>query len=431
MSYRTNSRRSSDTNVVLQFVVPSLVVVLLLGAGAVLLLRHLSASEAIRDAKQESRLAGEGIVVPALTDGVLEENPAALAAVDAAVRRHVLSDTIVRVKIWDRTGRIVYSDEPRLIGSRYPLGADETHTLLHGGVTADISDLQRPENRFERNQKKLLEVYLPVKTPDGKPLLFEAYLRYTSIAASAHRIWFAFGPAILAALILLELVQVPLALRYSRRLREAQDERERLFQRALDASDVERRRIAHDLHDGAVQSLSGVSFSLEAAAQQADDAALAGVLREGAAATRLSVRELRTLLVDIYPPDLHRAGLAAAIQDLLATLRGRGMETSVEIPAGLQLPPAVEELLFRVAQEALRNALAHSDADRVDVVVTDGRVARLAVTDDGKGFDAAQVGEQSFGLRLADDLVRDAGGTLTVVSSPGSGTTVSAEVPLP
>ena len=414
----------------LQFIVPSLVVVLLLGGGAMLVLLRISRSEAIRDAKQESRLAGEGIVMPAITDRVRTKDPANLAAIDAVVRGHVLSDSIVRVKIWDRTGTIVYSDEPRLIGSRYPLGADETHTLLRGGVTADISDLRRPENRFERDQKKLLEVYLPVKTPGGEPLLFEAYLRYTSISASARRIWLAFGPAILAALILLELVQVPLALRYSRRLREAQEERERLLQRALEASDMERRRIAHDLHDGAVQSLAGVSFSLAAAAAQTDDPALADVLTEGAAATRQSVRELRTLLVDIYPPDLHRAGLAAALSDLLATLSARGIEASADVPAGLGLPPEVEELLFRVAQEALRNALDHSEARRVDLVVSDGRLATLTVTDDGKGFDPATTGERSFGLRLIGDLVHDAGGTLTVVSSPGHGTTVSAEVPL-
>jgi two-component system NarL family sensor kinase len=342
----------------------------------------------------------------------------------------VLSNSIVRVKIWDRTGKIVYSDEPRLIGSRYPLGPDETETLLHGGVTADLSDLRRPENRFERDAKKLLEVYLPVKTPGGEPLLFEAYLRYTSIAASARRVWLAFGPSIIGALLLLELIQVPLALRYSRRLRESQEERERLLQRALEASDLERRRIAHDLHDGVVQSLAGVSFSLAAAAGKSGDPDSVAVLLEGAAATRQSVRELRTLLVDIYPPDLHRAGLAAALTDLLATFKGRGIEASAQIQTELVLQPAVEALLFRVAQEALRNALEHSGASRVTVVVTDGHTVTLTVSDDGKGFDPASAGSQSFGLRLVGDLVRSAGGTLTVESSPGHGTAVTARVPL-
>lgn len=72
-------------------------------------------------------------------------------------------------KIWARDGRIVYSDEPRLIGSSYPLGAD---------------DLARPENRFERGQGDVYEVYTGVRTPNGTPLLFETYQRSSSLVAS-------------------------------------------------------------------------------------------------------------------------------------------------------------------------------------------------------------------------------------------------------
>jgi signal transduction histidine kinase len=102
------------------------------------------------------------------------------------------------------------------------------------------------------------------------------------------------------------------------------------------------------------------------------------------------------------------------------------------VPGDLALPVAVEGMLFRIAQEALRNVMAHAQASTVTVTVaSDARVATVAVVDDGRGFDPAAVGEQSFGLRLLGDLLRDVGGSLAVESEPGGGTTVTAEVPLP
>ena len=103
----------------------ALVVVALVGAAV---LRKMGTAEAIRDAQQITRLAGEGIVGPYLTDGVLAGRPAELARLDSAVREHVLSGPVVRVTIWTPAGRIVYSDETRLMGNhvgvkRRPSGA--------------------------------------------------------------------------------------------------------------------------------------------------------------------------------------------------------------------------------------------------------------------------------------------------------------------
>src|SRR5436190_5793148 len=88
-------------------------------------------------------------------------------------RRPRLRREIIRVKVWTAGGRIVYSDKNRLIGARYHLGSDDLEVLHHGGVDAGISDLSRPENRFERSQGDVLEVYLGVHALNGRPLLFE------------------------------------------------------------------------------------------------------------------------------------------------------------------------------------------------------------------------------------------------------------------
>lgn len=401
--------------------------VLLAGAG-VYLLEHIGRGEAIRHAKELATLAGRGVVEQDVTPSLERGDPAAIRQMDVTVRRIVGAGSVVRVKIWLPDGRIVYSDQHRLIGSRYALGADERAAMLAGKTEADISDLRRPENRFERRFGKLLEVYLPIHDTTGRKLLYEDYERYSSVAASGRGLWLSFAPAILGALALLWLVQIPLAWRAARRLQQGQAERERLLRRAIEASEAERRRIARDLHDGAVQDLAGVSYSLTATADAAGPE-VAAVMREAAEDTRRTIKELRTLLVDIYPPDLHRAGLEAALRDLVAPLAPHGIAATLEIPTDLELPKDVETLFYRTAQEALRNVVKHAQATRVCVrVETDGRVC-LTVEDDGVGLPAEARAEGHFGLRLLADLARDAHGELRVESEPQQGTRVMIEVP--
>ena len=429
---RSRTDAGTGRSGVVSFVVSGIVVTIGVALIGVAVIQRTGRSEAIRDAKELSSFAGEGIVAPVLSDAVLQGQPAAIARLDRVVRDHVLNGSIVRVKIWSPAGRIVYSDSPALIGKTYPLGEDERKILKQGGVAAEVSDLSKPENRLDRHWDKLLEVYLPIRTRSGSPVLFESYSRYTSVAASGQRVWREFAPAIIGGLLLLELVQVPLAVRLSRRLRQGQRDREALLRRAIQASDLERRRIARDLHDGAVQDLAGISYSLAAAAEATSDPEAVGPLTEGADAARRSVRELRSLLVEIYPPDLQRAGLAAALSDTLAQFPARGVSASLELPEGLDMPPAAEGLLFRVAQEALRNVLSHAQATSVEVAAgRDDGIAWLSVRDDGRGFDAGGASEQSFGLRLLRDLVEDAGGRFEVISAPGAGSFLRAEVPAP
>jgi two-component system NarL family sensor kinase len=414
--------------VVLQYAISGVAALILLAAAGVYLLRNIGRDEATRNARQVAELAGRSVVEPALTPGVLRGDPAAIARLDRVVHRGVLGDRIVRVKIWDARGRIVYSDDHRLIGTRYASGARELRTVSTG-TEAEVSDLSRPENRFERRFDKLLEVYLRIRGPRGQPLLFETYERYSSVAASGRKLWLAFAPAILGTLALLWLIQLPLAWRGARQLRDHQRQRELLLQRAIESSELERRRIARDLHDGAVQDLAGVSYGLTAAAQQVESRETAELLREAASGTRRTIRELRSLLVDIYPPDLHRTGLGPALNDLVAPLAPRGIETELDVPESITLRPELETLFYRCAQEALRNVVRHSGATHVLVSVhADGQSARLVVEDDGRGFDGG-VEEGHLGLRLLADLAHEAGGELELESSP-AGTRVRVEAPL-
>ena len=414
---------------VARYFASALIAVVVISVLGVFAFRRLGQDEAIRDAKDQTRASAFWAIDPKLIDRVLDDDRQALARLDQLVRTRILSDSsVVRVKIWDRSGDIVYSDEPRLIGARYAIPADEQDEFMSTTIDAEVSDLSKPENRFERSFGKLLEVYAGLTTPSGRHVRYEEYYRSSFIDARGDRIFQEFGYIALASLILLALIQLPLAWQLAHRVQRGQRERVALLQSAVESSDRERRRIAADLHDGVVQDLAGVSYSLAAASSVAPPD-LAPALEEAAAGTRQGIRELRSLLVEIYPPELHRQGLEHAIRDLLTPCERRGLETHLELDGADDLPPEIEALFFRATQEALRNVMKHSGAKHVDVSVerADGR-ASLTVSDDGRGFDATAQPDGHFGLRVLRDLARAAGGDLSVESAPMHGATVRVEV---
>ena len=422
-----------------RFAVAGILAVAIVGLASFLLMRRIGTSEATDNASDVTRVIGRGIVEPRLNAALLRGDPDAIASFDRAMHASVLNEDLVRVKLWEGSGRIVYSDEPRLIGRRFELGEDETLTLNTGSADADVSDLDEPENQFERDQGKLLEAYSQVTAPSGQNLLFETYQQYSAITSSGRSLWLAFAPALIAALVLLELIQLPLASALARRVRGAHRDRVKLLERAVDASDRERRRIAGDLHDGAVQDLAGVALSLEGAARriEARDGPSAEALRRGAEQTRGNIRSLRNLLVEIYPPSLERAGLRSALEDLLTPLEIRGIGAELELDDGINLPPELQATCFRVAQEALRNAIKHADPARVAVrLSSSGDGCELTVTDDGRGYvegdrrDGPQDSDGHIGTELMEDLAAESGGEFSIESVPGRGTVVRLRLPV-
>ncbi len=159
---------------------------------------------------------------------------------------------------------------------------------------------------------------------------------------------------------------------------------------------------------------------------------VAGELEAVGRSLRVSMRSLRSLLVEIYPPDLHTTGLAAAVHDLVAPVAATGVQVDVDVSGHEDASPAAVALVWRVAQEAVRNVVRHARASRMSLTVRrDAGDLVLEVVDDGAGFGAsAPRGEQQFGLRTAESLVREHGGIMEVESAPGSGTVVRVEVPV-
>jgi signal transduction histidine kinase len=205
------------------------------------------------------------------------------------------------------------------------------------------------------------------------------------------------------------------------------------LRRVVEGQELERWRLARELHDETGQALTSILLGLkrvEDAKTREDARAAAAELRGEIVKTLQSVRRLA---VELRPKALDDFGLIPALERLADAFGGES-GIAVDVEANLdapRLPPEVETALYRIAQEALTNVAKHAGAEHVSVVVTrrDGSVT-VVVEDDGRGFGAA--GGESGGLGLVGmkERVGLLGGRLAIESTEGSGTTIVAEVPL-
>lgn len=428
-------RSSSTVRLVARFTVAGVVVLVTLTGVLAFIARQAGTSQAVGSATQTTFVTARGVVEPRLDPAFMAGQPAAIAAFDAAMRRYVLQGSLVRVKLW-KADQIIYSDAKQLIGMRFPLTGGEGAAMRDQGAAAEVSDLSKPENRFEIPYGKLLEVYVGVRSTTGEMLLFETYYRYDAVTQAGDEAWYRFAPPSLGALLVLEIVQIPFAWSLARRVQRQRAERERLLRHAVDASDAERRRIAGELHDGVVQELTGLTYAMDAARLGNPDAhQQARLVADTATRLRASIGALRSLMVDIYPPNLAEEGLGSALAELACGLERNGIEVCLDAQDTERLPPDAAALLFRTAQEVVRNVIAHSGARATTIsVIRHNGAATLVVDDDGRGFDdsvlARRVSDGHFGLRSIGDLLARAGGGLSVRAAPGQGTRVEAEVPV-
>jgi two-component system NarL family sensor kinase len=421
-------------NPLVQFLTAGLLLLLAIWWATGALTSRAAKSEAIRDARDTTEVLAHSVAEPAMPRGLVKGNPGAIDRFDREVLDRLLVGDVKRIKIWDARGTVIYSDETQLIGQHFALDSEEREVLTSGTTEGDLSDLHRRENRFEANgEDGLLEVYTRITSPEGQPLLFEAYYSPSSIQQRSDLVFAPFRRINTFAILGLLLLGSPMIWGLTRRLSRIARERERLLRSGLQASEAERRRIARDLHDGVVQDLAGTAFSLSGVAREPDlPPDVRRDLEAASSSVRGSLRSLRSLLVEIHPPGLDIQSLPAALQDLTAPAVDKGMAATVEVTGIDGAPDEVVTLVWRVAQEAVRNATRHANGATMLTVTVHGSHDRvvLEVTDNGSGFDTdAPASETGFGLRGMRSLIADAGGDVAVRSAPGAGTTVRMEVP--
>ena len=217
------------------------------------------------------------------------------------------------------------------------------------------------------------------------------------------------------------------------RLAEREAELERFAASTIELQELERRRVAADVHDGISQRLVSLWYHLSAAEETLGPTSteVAAELASAKELTTAALEEARRTIVGLRPAVLDDLGLGPGLESLAATLPG--VSAVVELDT-CDLPAHVETALFRIAQEALQNVAKHSAATSVQLsLAATGTGARLVVADDGRGFDVDRERDErrpdAYGLAGMAERAALVGARVTVVSTPGSGTTVTVDVP--
>lgn len=395
-----------------------------LGIG--LVVAHLAWTDLLR----ARTVIHQGVVDELVRQGVLpldQADPAQLEALDEAVRLRLIGGEAIRVKLWTEDGLIAYSDEPSLIGTRFPL-SEHVAEALDGTAGVEVGDLSAAENVTERHLGSFLEFYLPVRVGDRVAGVFEVYEESSTFRATIDEIRGHVWVAVVSGLIALSIAFGSLATTYSRSLNRRRREAEVLLGQVLTAGDDERRRIVGALHDEIGQPLYRVSAGLETSLDRSTDPEVALELIRLQSLVKEIDSALRSELQVLHSGLVEGDGLLEALDRLArATRQESGIEVVVRAGAVDDLPSTVATVLFRVAQEAMINARKHANPSRIVLEVgTTAALARLTVVDNGRGWD----GRVGLGLTTARERLAAIDGRLEVARrAGGQGTVVTAEVP--
>jgi signal transduction histidine kinase len=203
--------------------------------------------------------------------------------------------------------------------------------------------------------------------------------------------------------------------------------------RLMQAQELERTRIAGELHDGVMQQIAAVSLVLGTAKRKLPADSEAREMVVGVQRKLIDLgTEIRQLSHDIYPPMLKEAGLAESLRGYCDSFgRSGGVPVSCEVDESVaDLSPGAAVALYRIAQEAIGNAVKHATPTRVDVRLgRSGRDIVLTVADDGRGCEPGRSADSGLGLVSMRERARQLGGTFELASQPGRGTTVRVAFP--
>ena len=214
---------------------------------------------------------------------------------------------------------------------------------------------------------------------------------------------------------------------------------ENFVEQVIEAQELERRRLAGDIHDGISQRLVTLAYRLDAAAQAVDNrVALIEQLDRARELAQLTLGEARAAISGLRPPVLDDLGLSGGLASLARSIPQVRIDTDLD---DVRLPDHIELALYRIAQECLQNVVKHARASRAKLTFAVDRndhaeTARLEIVDDGIGFDTLEhpLGSDEmggYGLLSMAERAEIVGGRLNIRSRPGTGTAVTATIPVP
>ena len=425
---RTRSDERSEVRAAVgRFIGVGVLAMIVIAVPTGLWVRAESKSNALENSVNQTQRLADYSVGPLITEELLAGLSGATRRLDERLAPRISDGSLVRVKVWNAEGRIVYSDHPSLIGQVFDLPSFAPELLAGGKGHANLGVQKGDDDVHESRSGELVEVHVRTTAGNGRALILEAYFNDDAVRDEQDSLVIGLIPAFVLSLGALQLAQLFPAVQLARRIQGHQSTKRRLLQHAIDASDLERQRIARDLHDEVIQDLAGLSYALEAEERHStpENRALFG---QAKAILQKNVRTLRAMTSELYPPDLAELGLPAALTRLAAPLLEHGIEVKLHIPPDCDLDRDRAAMFYRVAREVLANTVKHAKAGTVELtLMQDQDRTILLIHDNGRGFDmTADAPENHLGLRIMRDTIEVAGGTLEVRSWMGGGTSVMA-----
>jgi signal transduction histidine kinase len=364
----------------------------------------------------------------------------------------------VAFKVWDSSGRVLYSTDTATIGQTFPMH-EPLARALQGQVAAHISELEEAENAPQgRTHDRLIEIYSPIRLGNTDRIVAAAEFYQTvdnleqELAASQRRSWLIVSAVMLTIYLLLAVF-----VRQTSRATEALHERVRRAAADSTASNEGfLRRTSAELHDGPIQDIGFALLRLDHVLEQAETLPAAnapGALPQGGpqasaqaggqfddlagiqASLQRAMGEVRAISRGMSLPQLAELSLEDTARRAVRD-HERRTATSVRLqlePLPTQASTALKMSLYRLLQEGLANAVRHAGGQGQAVQILQERGAiRLEIMDEGPGFNPQQAsrGEHHLGLAGMRDRAESLGGTFEVVSAPGRGTRIVARLPL-
>lgn len=415
-----------------RFLALSVSALAVVATAVVLVSQHVAEEEARRDAASRAAGIAHGVAAPFVNERVRAGNPRALAHLTRVLDARIAEGGVTHVVLWGTDGRILWADTDALIGQRGSPSSGAVEALRTMGSVVHLPD-EREEAAEEiaYGERGELEVYVGIRDADDVPLVFEAYLPPDRIAVDRAAVMPQLLTVGLGSLLLFQLALVPIAWLLVRRVDDAQRARHRMLTQAAAAWGHQRRSLAQDLHDGVIQDLAAIGYGLSAIADRvSEEPGLGDVTTRLRGAVRHAEEALRTMVLDLIPPDLGGDGLANAVEDLAQRPRAAGLDVTIDVPDHLPSSETTLRLAYQVVREGLRNVDKHATASRVTVRVrVEGAGLLVEVIDDGTGPpDGGAVPGQ--GLALLGSALADAGGWLRLEPTEGGRTALRAGVPL-
>ena len=409
-----------------------------IAAGAVVASRSVARTQALKEAERITTRLADHLVAPLLV-GVLAGDADARRQLDSAIQIRKIDGYLTEITVWDRTGQIVYADRAEEIGALEEPPPEVGSAIDDAVTSSDFEEQPEATNRvFGDDSPGFVEVYVPLQLSGEQTFAFEAYFDHSIVNDNANLLLWSILPLVLVPLLLLQIVQAPIASSLAGRVRRHEEDRSALLERTLSESEKERSRVAGDLHDGPIQDLAGAGYALSALTSAVPGAYLELVKSVHVTVTH-AIGSLRRLMIDLYPPDLSADQLPETIENLSLALRHRGIDVTLVADAIPDLDDETVTTIYRVARETLANVAEHAQASRVRIRLSTGAVnsgapptVSLRVADDGVGIEDPDLDRRAgghLGLRLLKDRVESLHGTFLLTTGRDQGTTVEAILP--